>query len=154
MSQWTHVAAIIRVDDLFGIREDLIKVIGKPWKPYGNSNYDYYDYYPTVSTSKQCKLPCGSEGSLDVIISQNPNPQCLAKWVVTIYGDLRDYGSSDEIRKWFIRLIRRLRKRYSIRQAVCTVDVEYGQATSLLYDGNFKGFDVHEKILYGKDRRE
>ena len=99
MSQWTHVAAVIRVDDLFGTREELIKVIGKPWKPYGNS----FDDYPTVSKSKQCKLPCGSEGSLDVVISQNPNPQCLAKWVVTIYGDLRDYGSSDEIRKWFTR---------------------------------------------------
>lgn len=150
MSQWTHVAAVIRVDDLFGTREDLIKVIGKPWKPYGNN----YDDYPTVSTSKQCKLPCGSEGSLDVIISQNPDTHCLSKWVVTIFGDLRDYYSSDEIKKWFTRLIRRLRKHYLIRQAVCTVDVEYGQATSLLYDGNHKEFEIYEKIICGKERRD
>lgn len=61
MSQWTHVAAVFRLDS-FGeiLDEDIYKVFGKEvtWN-------DLYDYDESDNTKT---LPMGSEGTLEMSI--------------------------------------------------------------------------------------
>lgn len=94
MSNWTHVAGIIRVDGLGFV--DFDKLLGKEclwespeevWDDMRNNPDDY--------------LPMGSEGSLQKSVWINPNEHSLAAYTVSIFGDLRDHNSAKEIVDWF-----------------------------------------------------
>ena len=124
MSNWTHVAGIIRVDGLRidDIEEvDFDKIIGKEclwgspsevWKD-ADENPDKY-------------LPMGSEGSLQKSIWENPDKSCLASYTISIFGDLRDHYSTSEIIEWFKSKCKEL----WVRNAVITVYNElYGTET-------------------------
>lgn len=66
MSQWTHVAAIFRLDSIGKISdEDIYKVFGKEitWN-------DLYNYDESDDTKT---LPMGSEGTLEMSIWHNPD---------------------------------------------------------------------------------
>lgn len=70
----------------------------------------------------------GSEGSLEMSVWTNPDPCCMAAYTVSIFGDLRDHDSTEEIINWFEEKCKELGG--SIRQAVITVDNErYGTQT-------------------------
>lgn len=111
MSQWTHVAATIRIDSIFrnGGYEQIQDALGKTlsWE----DKIDSDTYY----------MPYGSEGSLKYIITENPDESSVSAFTVTIYGDLRDYDDADAIIKWFEEVC----NKFFIRQAVITIDVEY-----------------------------
>lgn len=124
MSNWTHVAGIIRVDGLRidDIEEvDFDKIIGKEclwgspsevWKD-ADENPDKY-------------LPMGSEGSLQKTVWENPDKSCLASYTISIFGDLRDHYSTTEIIEWFKSKCKEL----WVRNAVITVYNElYGTET-------------------------
>ena len=124
MSNWTHVAGIIRVDSLRidDIEEiDFDKIIGKEclwgspskvWKD-ADENPDKY-------------LPMGSEGSLQKSVWENPDKSCLASYTISIFGDLRDHDSTSEIIEWFQEKCKSL----CVRNAVITVCNEwYGTET-------------------------
>ena len=119
MSNWTHVAGIIRVDCLrFDGRHkvDIDEILGKEclwespievWKD-AEANPDKY-------------LPMGSEGSLQKSVWVNPNKSCLASYTISIFGDLRDHHSASDIIEWFKEKC----KLFWVRNAVITVENEY-----------------------------
>ena len=119
MSNWTHVAGIIRVDGI--AEQDFDEIIGKECL-WGSPSYVWED----AETNPDKYLPMGSEGSLHKSIWENPNKNCLASYTVSIFGDLRDHDSTKEIIDWFKKIC----KKVWVRNAVITVTNEmYGTET-------------------------
>lgn len=120
MSNWTHVAAIFRVDGL--CRDyNFTEMFGKEL----NWN-DSMDKWIEAEEHPEQFLPLGSEGSLNMSVWENPDSSCLAAYTVSVFGDLRDHDSIDEIINWFNEKC----KGIWIRQAVITVENEmYGMLT-------------------------
>lgn len=116
MSIWTHVAGCIRIDDMLkmGLFENqkqelnLTKIfIRNTWEnPNENGN-----------------MPTGSEGSLDIEITDRNEEGTEYMRVVTIFGDLRDYGieQCEELKKWWYNIPIMLGKDAYIRNAVLQV---------------------------------
>jgi len=119
MSQWTHVCGCIRVDALrfLGIdeKENIERVLGHIVN-YGDSSYE-------------TTIPCGSEGSLNYQIIENPDKSSMAAFTVPIWGDLRDYGDVEEIKNWFKSACDKL----MIRNAVINIEVEYCEDVTYVY---------------------
>ncbi len=115
MSQWTHVAAIIRYDGLRlpGVDDECHPAgfLGQQYHPY-EEHAGEHDIKP--------ELPCGSEGSLRWEVHVNPSEGAMAAYVAYIYGDLRDYNSFEEIEAYFSRIS----VGKFIRQGSATVEVE------------------------------
>ena len=114
MSNWTHVAGIIRVDGIAKL--DFDEVIGKEclWE----SPEEVWD---DAEENPDKYLPMGSEGSLQKSIWENPDKECLASHTVSIFGDLRDHHSTSDIIEWFKEKCKSL----WVRNAVITVQNEY-----------------------------
>jgi len=121
MSQWTHVCGCIRVDafrigendfERFQIESALGRIVR-----YGDDDYE------TI-------LPCGSEGSLEYEIYENPDKTCIAAYVVAIWGDLRDYSDVEEIEEWFNVACSTIT---FVRNAVLHIDVEGGLEKTITY---------------------
>lgn len=117
MSNWTHVAGIIRIDDFrFNNKiPDFDELIGKelhfedPLAKWDDA-YQYPEKY----------LPLGSEGSLEKSVWINPNKGSVAAYTVIIFGDLRDHDDPREIVEWF----RKICDKFTIRNAVIVVENE------------------------------
>lgn len=120
MSNWTHVAGIIRIDDLGrcldGKSLNFEKLIGKEVRP---EDWDDVDANPDKY------LPFGSEGSLHMTVWENPHKHSLAGYTVSIFGDLRDHESAKEIVEWFKKICSKL----SVRNATITARNEYNDGT-------------------------
>ena len=131
MSQWTHVAATIRIDSIFrnGVCNKIQDALGETlnWK----DEIDSDTYY----------MPYGSEGSLEYVITEHPDESSIAAFTVTIYGDLRDYDDADAIIKWFEEVC----NKFCIRQAVITIDVEYQKTVY----GSFIGESELNRNIFG-----
>jgi hypothetical protein len=76
-------------------------------------------------------LPHGSEGSLQKSVWENPDSTAVAHWTVTVWGDLRDHDSIDEIEKWFRGCCDRLRD--WLRQACCEIDNDLNGGKAISY---------------------
>ena len=119
MSNWTHVAGIIRVD---GFRvgadtdPDWDNILGKELR-YN----DGYDKWEEAEDYPEHFMPLGSEGSLEKSIWTNPDKNCLAAYTVSIFGDLRDHDDPDEIIAWFKDKCDKM----FVRQAAITVKNEW-----------------------------
>lgn len=109
MSQWTHVAGVIRFDDIRLGTTKFIPELGKTVR-----------YNDPPDKWNECNVPCGSEGSLEYYIKTNPDEHCIAAYVASIWGDLRDYENLQEIVDYFDRIT----KDKMIRQACFTVCIE------------------------------
>lgn len=123
MSIWTHVNGNIRIDSMRFSGSEVSKinsVLGKI------VNYDDEDWSTT--------LPCGSEGSLEYNIWENPRESSLSAYSVSIWGDLRDYSNIEEIKRWFNFII----KQFMVRDAILSISVEDGDSIILIteYDDN------------------
>ena len=124
MSNWTHVAGIIRVDAFrFGndITKDFDKIIGKEclW----DSPTEVWD---DADDNPDEYLPMGSEGSLQKSIWINPDKHSMDSYTISIFGDLRDHDNVKEIIDWFKEKCKKL----WVRNAVITVENEwYGTET-------------------------
>ena len=121
MSQWTHVCGCIRVDAIRGLigdtRETLKEKLGRI--------VDFEDDdYTTI-------LPCGSEGSIEYEILENPDEQHIAAFTVPIWGDLRDYSSVEYIKEWFNKVCDSI---MMVRDAVLSIEVEYGKCEIIHYE--------------------
>lgn len=115
MSNWTHVAAVVRIDDLrFGdfSEPDWDKIFGKELL-YG----DPYEKWEEADKYPERYLPMGSEGSLQKSVWANPKECSAAAYTVSIFGDLRDHDDPDEIIEWFKKKCSKL----SVRQASIVV---------------------------------
>lgn len=125
MSNWTHVAGIIRVDrirvDDDAEELDFDEILGKEclW----NSSRKVWD---DALKNPDKYMPMGSEGSLQKSVWVNPNKGRVDSYTISIFGDLRDHDSISEIIDWFIKKCNLL----WVRSAVITVENErYGTKT-------------------------
>lgn len=126
MSNWTHVAGIIRVDCIHGMSDepDFNQVFGKEIH-FGSPSeeWDNYDEHPNEY------LPAGSEGSLTINIWVNPNHSHISAYTVSIFGDLRDHDSPGEIIEWFKDRCSKL----WVRNACIVAENEYNGSQSWMY---------------------
>lgn len=119
MSQWTHVNASFRLDSIGKIQDEkIIEIFGKQVGYRSMSNLEYDENYEVKDKEKY--LPMGSEGTLEMSIWHNTDKSCMTSTTVSVFGDLRDYGSFDEIEKWFNKCC----GNFCVRQAICQVEVE------------------------------
>lgn len=129
MSNWTHVAGVIRVnymkwDDIPEL--DFDELLGKEclW----DSGYEVFE---DADKHPELYLPMGSEGSLQKSVWINPNDSHIPRYTVSIFGDLRDHDSCDEIIEWFKNKCKLIG---SVRQATITVDNGYYGTKSYTYE--------------------
>lgn len=125
MSQWTHLAGIIRIDNLLRriaynppTAEDVIKILLED-APTGSEGGCLFHFvkWPEVDSYKEKDHTNLHEGGIywgDALIS----------------ADLRDVGDDDgeieEIKQWFMGLAKKfLDGKLTIRQAVLEIEVEY-----------------------------
>ena len=121
MSNWTHVAGIIRVDSIRFLDGDIDfdKEIGKEctWDSK-DEVWKEFEEYP------ERFMPAGSEGTLRKVVWDNPNKSSMAAYTISIFGDLRDHDYPDEIVAWF----RDICEEFNVRNATITVYNElYGK---------------------------
>ena len=89
------------------------------WEEMADCDYDDSDEWV-----QQEFLPMGSEGSLKMSIWHNPVKNEMSSTTVSVFGDLRDYGGSDDIKRleqWFNKCC----ENNWTRQAVMQVIDEY-----------------------------
>lgn len=151
MSNWTHVAAVFRVDGLRGYEKepDWDKILGKEclFPQHESDARGQWIHTEKAETAfdedlkafgKLCKdaakhptkyLPMGSEGSLQKSVWRNPDASHIAAYTVTVWGDLRDHESIGEIKEWFDRCCKKL----MIRQATCTASNELNGTETWTY---------------------
>ncbi len=118
MSQWTHVAGIIRLDSMGNCivrqvpteskREKIEEAVTKA---LGNT----CNFESTPEEDERCNVPAGSEGSLqhNVFPNSDDEDDPGVSWgYATIWGDLRDFGTEDvpKIKDWFQKSLERLQK--------------------------------------------
>ena len=99
MSNWTHVAGVIRVDDMrvsWVKPLDFESLIGKEIQlGYPMEVFEDAEKHP------EKYLPMGSEGSLQMTVWENPDKNSIDAYTITIFGDLRDHDNPQEIVEWF-----------------------------------------------------
>lgn len=122
MSMWTHVAGTFRINAMYGLTEPINfeHIFGKActYKDITSEIAADMDEHP------ENYLPAGSEGTLEMSVWENPNMNSMARYTVSIFGDLRDYTDTEEIMKYFCAMCHRLKP--IIRQAVITAYCENG----------------------------
>lgn len=117
MSIWTHVVGAIRIDGIPSIDPDaldrLIKVLG-PMETFEDLSED---------KNIECKLPMGSEGSIEYNIHVYGDG---LRWaIISIWGDLRDYDKPELIKVWFTGLLNDLNNNdLPVRDAIIRIEVE------------------------------
>lgn len=130
MSNWSHVAGIIRIDDIRPLNPNVFdadKLIGKELLFTDSSEtWDYAFEHPEEY------LPLGSEGSLIKTVWINPKENDMDAYTVSIFGDLRDHHNADEVIEWFKGICDKFKHR--IRNAVITIDNEYNGIKTYTYE--------------------
>lgn len=127
MSNWTHVAAVIRIDAirLTNTKVNWDEIFGKECL-WGSGRSVWEDMYE----HPEKYLPHGSEGSLRKTIWTNPDKSNLDSYTVTVFGDLRDHDNIDAIIDWFNKSC----DKCMIRQACITVRNEWFGVKTVEYD--------------------
>jgi hypothetical protein len=140
MSQWTHVNGSIRIDSL--------RIVGAPMPGLPMTVSDIEERLGRVvrfdDSEWETTVPCGSEGSLEYTVTENPDKHHLAAFTVNIWGDLRDYGSGDvhEIEEWLNKVV----KDWMIRDLVVNVDVEFSGERIIFVNSHDKSTNGSVKI--------
>lgn len=119
MSNWTHVAGIIRVDGFrvgADTEPDWDGIIGKELR-----YEDEFEKWKEAEDHPERFMPLGSEGSLTKSIWANPDKSCIAAYTVSIFGDLRNHDDPDIIVEWFKDKCNKM----FVRQATITVKNEW-----------------------------
>lgn len=116
MSDWTHVNCIFRIDN-DGEKHNhkyFNKIFGKQCL-----FTDSVERHIKLNKHPEKFLPSGSEGTCQLHIIKNSNPNDIIAYDAIITGDLRSRSSTKEIVDYFIRVCRKF-KLGTIRQAVMT----------------------------------
>ena len=162
MSRWTHVVAAFRCDWLGGTAAPdspgMFEYEGKTLSPealaervigrelvFPDMNglgidaspeeyQDACDAYDALWAEREEHpeefLPCGSEGSCRIFVNAEGYGRC----VVTVTGDLRDFGGQDDIQSvcdWFERACGRVS---ALRQATCAISDEWGEERQVMLE--------------------
>ena len=124
MSQWTHVAGIIRVDSL-------LDMVGRSAPP------------GVLIRAVSLPPPTGSEGPIQFDVVGTRQDNSLAWGHISFWGDLRDYDKVEELRAWFEAYLKALmRQRLAIRQAIMEAQVEGYSPLTFVY----RDPDVVERV--------
>lgn len=129
MSQWTHVAGVIRYD--------AIRVL--PISPAAQ-------HLPTIFLAG-IEPPTGSEGPLQWAVTENPEPAALAAYVTSFWGDLRDFGSPEDVQT-VVDYFQATVRGHAVRQGCFTVDVEYGPTKTYRYRDGVGFIIVEYQLLH------
>jgi len=113
MSQWTHVVAVICFDGIIGLTPD--PDLGR------TVSWDNED----EGAWERCDVPHGSEGSLNYTLREVGDG--MPRFVATIWGDLRDYSDTDEIKAYLARIV----AGQMIRSGIAEINVERGDTIVL-----------------------
>lgn len=124
MSLWTHVSAIARVDSFGEI--DFEKEFGKEVHFDSDENT-----WRDAEEHPEKYLPLGSEGSLNMSVWETSEENNLARYTVSIFGDLRNYYEYNNLINWFKNKLENM----MIRQASITVELEFDKSYSWVYGG-------------------
>lgn len=105
MSQWTHVAGCIRVDEICLEPSDHLATTTKLKQKFRNP-------------------PSGSEGPIHYHVVRTGKDHSLAWGLIYLWGDLRDFGDPEvpRIFKWLNKACSGL----IIRSCIVKIDVEFG----------------------------
>lgn len=116
MSQWTHVNGLVRFDSV---------------GDFPNTHLNL--------------LPKGSEGGLTTSLWVNPDECPVAKFTLSVFGDLRDFGPDDtaKLKVWLSRVYED--DANLVRQAVLEIWVEGGGHTVLVGDPDGKAIISFKK---------
>lgn len=114
MSQWTHIAGLIRYDAIRTM----------PIIPPSQ-------FEPTIFLAN-VKPPTGSEGPLQWDVNETPMQAALAAYAVSFWGDLRDFGSPEDVME-VVDYFQAIVKGRAVRQGCFTIEVEYGPTTTYTY---------------------
>lgn len=132
MSTWTHVAGVARFDCLrFSADEPRIN-----WDDIFGKEIQYeddWDAWCDYEVNPHHYMPAGSEGSLQKTIWENPDIHCIASYTVTVFGDLRDYDSADDIIEWFKNALDN--SGLSVRNAVIMAETDCSNPKTYVYGG-------------------
>lgn len=132
MSTWTHVAGCIRIDSI----PCMIDITNEVRDCFKSCDFD-----STKDLWDSCNMPCGSEGSVQWYLWVNPDTYDCCSHMITLYGDLRDYGKEqeEEIKNWWNKLLQTLsniRGFCGVRNAVLQIVFEDCKE-SLVLDKSF-----------------
>lgn len=144
MSNWTHVNGSFRVDNIRPLVPDpnFIKLFGKVCTYESLDRLEY-----ELESHPENFLPFGSEGSCNMSVWVNPDVSNMSAYTVSVFGDLRDHDTTEEVIDWFVGVIRKAGN-YPIRQAVITVENEWsGQIQVATLANN----DEIRIVKYNKD---
>ncbi len=103
MSNWSHVAGIIRIDAI-RFEEETVEEATKMFENYFGKELRYnsdYELWNEADEHPEKFLPMGSEGSLTMSVWVNPDLEYITSYTVSIFGDLRDHDDPDAIIEWF-----------------------------------------------------
>lgn len=126
MSNWTHVAGMLRIDAIRFEKDKVMQfdeVFGKVlnWKD-DEKVWDEADAHP------ERFMPLGSEGSLKRVTHIN-EPGHMAAYDVGVYGDLRDHHDPHAIIEWFKEVCSKV----LVRNAVITATNEINGTVTWTY---------------------
>ena len=105
MSQWTHVAGIIRIDSMVAVmnrgepdptEKMLRERLGYTW------DFDDLSNRARDTHIDNSDVPFGSEGSVQYDIVQTGSQSSLSWGHIVIWGDLRDFDDPNKIYDWLL----------------------------------------------------
>lgn len=103
MSNWTHVAGIIRIDAV-RLEDETVEEATRMFENYFGKELRYHsedELWYEADEHPEKFLPFGSEGSLTMSVWVNPDLDSITSYTVSIFGDLRDHDDPDAIIEWF-----------------------------------------------------
>ena len=132
MSQWTHVAGLIRIDsmvDLLGGSDTTERMLrdrlGYTW------NYDDLGNRAREIHIDNSHVPFGSEGSVQYEIVKTrletgSGEHSLSWGHIAIHGDLRDFDDPNEIYRWLVDSLATINEDgLGFRDVIVAIQVEY-----------------------------
>ncbi len=129
MSQWTHVAGIIRIDSMVAVMDRggpdptekmLRERLGYTW--------DYDDLGNRVKDIHidNSHVPFGSEGSIQYDVAQTGSQSSLSWGHIVIWGDLRDFDDPNQIYDWLSDSLATINEDgIGFRDVAISIGVEY-----------------------------
>lgn len=130
MSTWTHVAGLIRYDDVRCINTGLLS-------KYKEALGQTFIFEDDEDKWDSCNVPAGSEGSIQWVLRENPDLGSADSYTVSIFGNLRNFNNLDEIETWFKRCVEN--NDFLVRQAILHAYVEFGESKIWVLSVNSDG---------------
>lgn len=145
MSQWTHISGMIRFDTMqvmLGISDK--ELIQRVRSRMGNT----VDFADSEKKWDACNVPKGSEGSVQYEVFLTNESNHLARVVVAIWGDLRDFEDVDAVEAWVKKVGVSDIKRdgLGVRSGIVYVQPESQAPTVLRYMEDPKGGGLWAKV--------